>query len=202
MSFYHLFQYIIIGDSGCGKSSLARQFTSNLFELDHIATIGVDFESRTIDIHNDSIKIQIWDTAGQESFRSITRSYYRRANVVFLVYDITDLGTFQHIPNWLDEIGANSHKDIIIVLVGNKKDSSDNRRQVPTLSGNEFAKRNNLLFFETSAKNATDVEYIFVETAKKALLQKKQRIEAGNKTNVIVKEKMKSSVKSRPRCCV
>ena len=110
---------------------------------------------------------------GQESFRSITRSYYRRANVVFLVYDITDLGTFQHIPNWLDEIGANSHKDITIVLVGNKKDSSDNRRQVPTLSGNEFAKRNNLLFFETSAKNATDIEYIFVETAKKALYKKK-----------------------------
>ena len=105
MSFAYTFKYIIVGDSSVGKSCLLLQFTDKRFKLAHDLTIGVEFGSRLVAVDkNVNIKLQIWDTAGQESFRSITRSYYRGAICSLLVYDITRRASFQNCVKWLEEI--------------------------------------------------------------------------------------------------
>lgn len=146
MSYSYLFKYIIIGDTCVGKSCFLLQFTDKRFQHIHDMTIGVEFGSRTIDLNNKNIKLQIWDTvsenivflifllisfffcqAGQESFRSITRSYYRGACSALLVYDITRRETFAHLSRWLDEAKQNSNPDMVIMLVGNKRDLEHKR---------------------------------------------------------------------------
>jgi len=158
-----LFKYIIIGDTGVGKSCLLLQFTDKRFRQQHDLTIGVEFGARTIQIDNKNIKLQIWDTAGQESFKSITRSYYRGAAGALLVYDITRRDTFTHLTRWLEEVRQNGNPDTTIMLIGNKSDQ-DSRRQVTTEEGERFARENGLIFIETSAKTAANVEEAFINT--------------------------------------
>jgi len=166
MSYAYLFKYIIIGDTGVGKSCLLLQFTDKRFRPVHDLTIGVEFGARMVTIDEKSIKLQIWDTAGQESFRSITRSYYRGAAGALLVYDITRRDTFNHLTRWLEEALQNGNKNMTIMLIGNKSDL-EHRRQVTTEEGEQFAKEHGLIFFETSAKTATNVEEAFIQTAQK-----------------------------------
>jgi Ras-related protein Rab-2A len=166
MSYSYLFKYIIIGDTGVGKSCLLLQFTDKRFQPSHDLTIGVEFGARMINIDNLHIKLQIWDTAGQESFRSITRSYYRGAAGALLVYDITRRETFNHLTRWLEEARSNSNSELLIMLIGNKSDLN-HRRQVSVEEGQRFAEENGLIFMETSAKTAFNVEEAFVDTAHK-----------------------------------
>ena len=112
---------IIIGDTGVGKSCLLLQFTDKRFQPVHDLTIGVEFGARMITIDGKQIKLQIWDTAGQESFRSITRSYYRGAAGALLVYDITRRETFNHLTTWLDDARQHSSSNMVIMLIGNKR---------------------------------------------------------------------------------
>eukprot|EP01055_Gregarina_sp_Pseudo9_P000393 Gregarina_sp_Pseudo_9__392@NODE_1257_length_1737_cov_23_869258_g1182_i0_p2_GENE_NODE_1257_length_1737_cov_23_869258_g1182_i0NODE_1257_length_1737_cov_23_869258_g1182_i0_p2_ORF_typecomplete_len211_score20_80Ras/PF00071_22/5_4e67Roc/PF08477_13/9e26Roc/PF08477_13/3_7e03Arf/PF00025_21/2_5e19GTP_EFTU/PF00009_27/9_5e07FeoB_N/PF02421_18/1_1e06Gtr1_RagA/PF04670_12/2_6e06MMR_HSR1/PF01926_23/2e05ATPase/PF06745_13/0_00048RsgA_GTPase/PF03193_16/2_5RsgA_GTPase/PF03193_16/0_12SRPRB/PF09439_10/0_00028AAA_22/PF len=163
--YHYLFKYIIIGDTGVGKSCLLLQFTDKRFRNDHDLTIGVEFGARTVTIDGKQLKLQIWDTAGQESFRSITRSYYRGAAGALLVYDISRRETFNHLTKWLDEVRQNSNVNMTIVLIGNKCDLD--RREVTTEEGAEFAQEHGLIFLETSAKTAQNVEEAFLYTAKK-----------------------------------
>ena len=160
MSYSYLFKYIIIGDTGVGKSCLLLQFIDKRFRHDHDLTIGVEFGSRVSQIDGKDIKLQVWDTAGQESFRSITRSYYRGAACALLVYDITRRDTFQHLANWLQDAIENGNPDMSIILVGNKTDL-EQRRSVSFEEGQRFARDNNLLFVEASAKTASNVEAAF-----------------------------------------
>ena len=113
---------------------------------------------------NQQVKLQIWDTAGQESFRSITRSYYRGAAGALLVYDITRRDTFQHLSRWLEEAKQHAQPIMVILLIGNKNDL-EHRRAVSTEEGKAFADANGLLFMETSAKTAYNVEQAFLKTA-------------------------------------
>jgi len=166
MSYAYLFKYIIIGDTGVGKSCLLLQFTDKRFQPVHDLTIGVEFGARMITIDNRQIKLQIWDTAGQESFRSITRSYYRGAAGALLVYDITRRETFNHLTRWLEEARKNSSSNMVIMLIGNKSDL-DGRRAVSVREGEDFARENGLIFMETSAKTAANVEQAFIKTAEK-----------------------------------
>lgn len=123
MSYAYILKFIIVGDSSVGKSCLLLQFTDNRFKQAHDLTIGVEFGARTLSIDkNTSIKLQIWDTAGQESFRSITRSYYRGAICSLLVYDITRRTSFQNVVRWLEEMREHAYSKMLIILVGNKKD--------------------------------------------------------------------------------
>lgn len=163
--YQYLFKYIIIGDTGVGKSCLLLQFTDKRFRTDHDLTIGVEFGARLIQIDGRQIKLQIWDTAGQESFRSITRSYYRGAAGALLVYDISRRDTFVHLSRWLEEVRQNSNPYMTIILVGNKSDLE--RREVTFQEGQDFARQNNLIFLETSAKTAQNVEEAFILTARK-----------------------------------
>lgn len=174
-SYAYLFKYIIIGDTGVGKSCLLLQFTDRRFTPIHDLTIGVEFGARIITVEDKQLKLQIWDTAGQESFRSITRSYYRGAAGALLVYDITRKETFEHILSWLQDARAHSNSDMSIILVGNKADL-EHRREVPRESGEAFAKEHGLLFLETSAKNNLNVEEAFLATASSIY----QKVKAGD----------------------
>lgn len=164
MSYAYLFKYIIIGDTGVGKSCLLLQFTDKRFQPVHDLTIGVEFGARMINVADKSIKLQIWDTAGQESFRSITRSYYRGAAGALLVYDITRRDTFKHLTRWLEEARQHSQSNMVIMLIGNKNDL-EHRRAVSTEEGKAFADKHGLIFCETSAKTAYNVEQAFIHTA-------------------------------------
>lgn len=118
-----------------------------------------------INIDGKQIKLQIWDTAGQESFRSITRSYYRGAAGALLVYDITRRDTFNHLTTWLDDARQHSSSNMVIMLIGNKSDL-ESRREVKREEGEAFAREHGLVFMETSAKTAAGVEEAFINTAR------------------------------------
>jgi len=164
MSYSYLFKYIIIGDTGVGKSCLLLQFTDKRFQPVHDLTIGVEFGARMVNVEQKQIKLQIWDTAGQESFRSITRSYYRGAAGALLVYDITRRETFNHLLNWLEDARQHANPNMTIMLIGNKSDLT-HRRAVTTEEGAAFAAEHGLVFMETSAKTAHNVEDAFINTA-------------------------------------
>nr|CAH8873550.1 unnamed protein product [Trichobilharzia regenti] len=165
MSYAYLFKYIIIGDTAVGKSCLLLQFTDKRFQPVYDLTIGVEFGARMVNIADKQIKLQIWDTAGQESFRSITRSYYRGAAGALLVYDVTRRDTFNHLASWLQDAQQHASPNMVITLVGNKFDL-DAKREVKQEEGESFAREHKLLFIETSAKTGANVEQAFSVTAR------------------------------------
>jgi Ras-related protein Rab-2A len=152
-------KFIIIGDSSVGKSNLMLQFTEKKFEPNHDITIGVEFGYKMISKDNNVYKLSIWDTAGQEAFNSLTRLFYRNSVGCLLVYDITNRNTYNTIQKRLDDLKENV-EDISIILIGNKNDLVNNR-QVPKEEAELFAKDNNILFFETSAKLGTNVNQAY-----------------------------------------
>ncbi|XP_078440983.1 ras-related protein Rab11D-like [Wolffia australiana] len=156
----HIFKVVLIGDSAVGKSQILARFARNEFSLDSKATIGVEFQTRTLVIQHKSVKAQIWDTAGQERYRAVTSAYYRGALGAMLVYDITRRQSFDHIPRWLEELRSHADKNLVIMLVGNKADLVD-QRSVSTDDATEFAQKEGLFFLETSALEATNIDSAF-----------------------------------------
>merc|ERR1711982_183087 len=138
LPYKYLFKYIFVGDTAVGKSCLLLQFTDKRFQPVHDLTIGVEFGSRTITIDDNQIKLQNWDTAGQESFRSITRSYYRGAAGALLVYDITRRETFHHLSAWLEDAREHANPNMTVMLIGNKSDLAS-KRAVSFEEGQQFA---------------------------------------------------------------
>ena len=165
ISFNYLFKYIIIGDAAVGKSNLLLRYTHGQFKQEYQLTIGVEFGAKNIEIDNKIYRIQIWDTAGTESFRSITRAYYKNSVCALIVYDISNRESFNNIASWIEDCKNQSPKTIFIVLIGNKSDLDD-KRKVTFEEGQELAEKNNMMFFETSAKTGNNVEEIFYESAK------------------------------------
>lgn len=161
-----LFKFIIIGDEAVGKTCLLLQFTDKRYRTAHQVTVGVEFGSRTIEIGHERVKLQCWDTAGQDRFRSIVRSYYRGAAGALLVYDITRRESFEHVTTWLQEAMNNADPELVITLVGNKNDR-DNERQVAFEEGQMFAAKYGLWFLETSAVTGHRVDEAFTVTAQK-----------------------------------
>jgi Ras-related protein Rab-2A len=163
--YQYLFKFIIIGDEAVGKTCLLLQFTDKRYRTTHQVTVGVEFGSRTVEISGKMIKLQCWDTAGQDRFRSIVRSYYRGAAGALLVYDITRRDSFEHVSQWLTEARTNADPDLVITLVGNKCDKGT-ERQVSFEEGHAFAHRNGLYFLETSAVTGHMVDQAFTVTAR------------------------------------
>eukprot|EP00300_Choanocystis_sp_HF-7_P007793 c15516_g1_i2.p1 GENE.c15516_g1_i2~~c15516_g1_i2.p1 ORF type:complete len:203 (+),score=57.62 c15516_g1_i2:94-702(+) len=161
----YLFKLLLIGDSGVGKSCLLLRFADDTYTESYISTIGVDFKIRTIEIEGKTIKLQIWDTAGQERFRTITSSYYRGAHGIIVVYDVTDLESFNNVKNWLHEIDRYAVEGVNKLLVGNKCDLVS-KKQVESNTAKEFADSLAVPFLETSAKTSINVENAFITMAK------------------------------------
>ena len=156
----YLFKILLIGNSNVGKSSLFLRFVDEIWKENFVPTIGVDFKIKSIKIDNKIIKLQIWDTAGQERFRSILSSYYKGANGILLLYDITNVNSFKNLSNWLIDIEKNSSKDVKKILIGNKCDLNE-LRKIPINKGKEFADTYNMKFIETSAKNNVNINECF-----------------------------------------
>lgn len=160
MSYSYLFKYIIIGDTAVGKSCILLQYLDKRFRQDHDLTIGVEFGTKIGKVRERDVKYQIWDTAGQESFRSIARSYYRGAACALVVYDISRYESFSNLETWLSDALENGNPNMVILLVGNKSDL-ESRRSVSYEEGERFSKRHHMPFVETSAKTGVNIDEVF-----------------------------------------
>jgi len=156
----YLFKIVLIGDSGVGKSNLLSRFTRNEFNLESKSTIGVEFATKSITVNNKRLKAQIWDTAGQERYRAITSAYYRGAVGALLVYDISKRQSYDNVIRWLKELRDHADSNIVICLVGNKKDLR-HLRQVNTDDAKQFCTQERLFFIETSALADSNVNVAF-----------------------------------------
>ena len=154
------FKIVIVGDSGVGKTNLAKRFIQNTFSSNTLATVGVEFFSNTYYVNDKLIKIEMWDTAGQERYKSITSAYYKGAMGALLVYDVTNQATFNNIERWYNEIRDFSSKDIQIIMIGNKTDLKDNIVISTEMSQNKAADLE-IPVVETSALNASNVKEAF-----------------------------------------
>ena len=165
------FKILTIGESGVGKTCVLRRFVENKFLKNHLATIGIDFKTKTLNINNQEIKLKIWDTAGQERFRNITTQYYKGADGIVLVYDVTDEASFEKIRDWMDQISSNTqHDEIGLVLLGNKCDMDP--RVVTEDMGNKMAEDLKISYFETSALTGQGIKEAF-EKLTRDIMQKK-----------------------------
>ena len=159
------FKIIIIGDSNVGKSSLAIKAIKNKFDPGYSATLGFEYYSFFIKIENQIIKLQIWDTCGQEIYQSLITNFYRNSSLAIMVYAINNRDSFEHIDNWLKEIKINNNPDAKIFLIGNKQDLEEERK-ISYEEGKNFANELDFLkFFEASAKNGFNAKEIFIEAA-------------------------------------
>ena len=155
---------ILIGDSNVGKTSLVNRFMGYDFESNYKCTISADFKIKSISISSEiGAELTVWDTCGQERFRSMTRQYFKDAQGIVLVYDVGELESFNNLSVWLKEIKNNSNKDPEIVLVGNKIDLED--RKVTKEKGMRFAEKNNLMYVESSSKEGINVDSPFEKLA-------------------------------------
>ena len=163
---------MLIGDSAVGKTCLLVRFKDNTFlSGTFISTVGIDFRNKVVDVDGTKVKLQIWDTAGQERFRSITRAYYRDAQALLLLYDVTNKSSYDNIRAWLAEISEYAQEDVVIMLLGNKADLTS-QRVVRVEDGEQLAKEYNCAFMETSAKTGMNVELAFTAVARDLKLKK------------------------------
>ncbi len=160
-NYQYQFRLILIGDSTVGKSSLLRQFKEGAYSPDISLTVGVDFHARLIHVDGQAIKLQLWDTAGQDRFRAIVRAYYRNAVGGLLVFDITNRESFANLTVWFEDAQQNAERHhLVFVLVGNKTDQQ-RHREVSKEEGMKYAEDHDMEYIETSAKSATNVEEAF-----------------------------------------
>ncbi|XP_072285356.1 ras-related protein Rab-6A-like isoform X4 [Pyxicephalus adspersus] len=158
------FKLVFLGEQSVGKTSLITRFMYDSFDNTYQATIGIDFLSKTMYLEDRTVRLQLWDTAGQERFRSLIPSYIRDSTIAVVVYDITNLNSFQQTSKWIDDMRTERGSDVIIMLVGNKMDLPD-KRQITTEEGEQRAKELSVMFVETSAKIGYNVKQLFRRVA-------------------------------------
>ena len=154
------YKLIFLGDQGVGKSCILNRFMNDTFTEEYQATIGLDFQSKNVQIDNQDIHLLLYDTAGQEKFRSLIPMYTRDANIILLVYEVTSKDSFLHLNHWLNDLTTVKKDEVIFVVVGNKTDLED-KREVSREEGEQFAKDNDYLFAEVSAKNGKGFQDLF-----------------------------------------
>ena len=164
-SFDMSFKLIVIGDSGVGKSCLTNNAIKNTFDDAYNATVGFEFFTFNIRLNGKVVKLQIWDTCGQELYRSLITNFYRNSSLAMMVYSINSKESFDNVEMWLRELRTHSNPDVKVFLIGNKSDL-EAEREVTTEQGENFYKQNNLsLFMESSAKTGFNTQKIFVKAA-------------------------------------
>ena len=204
VNFDYLYKYIIIGDAYVGKSNLLLRYAHGQFRPDYQLTIGVEFGAKNIKIKDKIYRIQIWDTAGTESFRSVTRGYYKSSVCALVVYDIANRESFNNINDWIEDCKNQSPKTIFFVLVGNKSDLED-KRQIMKEDGEEKAKSFNLGFIETSACSGDNIDQAFdimlKEVLKKYVVENdiNDEFEASGGKNIELDKKDNKTKKKK--CC-
>ena len=180
-NYQYIFKLILIGNSGVGKSCILQRYMKHTFEEKYKCTIGVDFLMKSLTINGKTVKLQLWDTAGQEKYKSMVSSYYRGANVALIVFDITSHASFDALPIWIENFYKNGPEQKNIILIGNKKDLEESR-QVTQEEAQTFSEMNNMMYFETSAKEGDNIDYVFTFAAEKLL----EFYSANNNNNAII----------------
>ena len=154
------YKLIFLGDQNVGKSCILNRFMNDTFTEEYQATIGLDFQSKNVQIDNQDIHLLLYDTAGQEKFRSLIPMYTRDSNIILLVYEINNKDSFIHLPDWLNDLSNVNKEDVIFALVGNKIDLEE-KRQVSTEEGKNYADQNGFIFHEVSAKTGEGFSELF-----------------------------------------
>ncbi|KAJ3275436.1 hypothetical protein HK104_003895 [Borealophlyctis nickersoniae] len=175
----YIYNVIMIGDSGVGKTNLMYSFTDAAFDAESKSTIGVEFRWKIVAVGGKRIRVHVWDTAGQERYRAITSSYYRGANGAMIVYDISKRNTFDNLNRWLKDMRDQTETGIPIMLVGNKSDLTESRA-VATEEAKEFAEQNELFFLETSALNSSNVQLAFRNIVEEIYNRNSRKMEVSN----------------------
>ena len=165
INFHYLLKFVIIGDSGVGKSNILLRYIYNSFSEEFKTTVGVEFGAKNIEIDKKVYRIQIWDTAGQENFRSIARAYYKNSVCACVVYDISKHSSFEDIQVWIDDCTKQTAKSVLLFLIGNKNDLND-EREVSYEEGEAYAKAHKMMFLEASAKTGNNINEIFERSVK------------------------------------
>ncbi len=209
--FDFLIKIVLIGDTSVGKSNLLSRYVRNNFDEESKGTIGVDFAAKQIIINGKKIKVQIWDTAGQEKFRAIIKSYYNNAHGFVVVYDVTKESSFLHLKNWIQILEENSIKDPKILMIGNKIDL-EAEREVSPFDGEEMAKQHKSYFMETSAKTNPDncvekafqilIENIFFELEKSEEKLIKEGMSAIQQNNARKSSLSQMKSNDKKSCCL
>ena len=168
----YLFKVLLLGDSDVGKSSLILRYTEETFSSKLVNSIGVDFKMKKKEIDGKVIKVQIWDTAGHERFRAITYSYYRGANAIIIVFDLSDKKSFISITEWLKQIEKHAKENVYKFLVGNKSDLVEERK-VSFKEAKDYADEHDLPYIETSAKEGININELFESSIKTFLSNNK-----------------------------
>ena len=189
---------LTLGETTVGKTSLLNKFTENTFSKTQFATIGIDFKLKKININGKTIELKIWDTAGQERYRNLTKQYYKGADGILLIFDLTKKETFLKINDWIDQLNSHFNQDeISIILIGNKKDLSD--REISYEEGNQRGKELNILYFETSAKTGENVNEAFNSLTNEILKKKGIFLERNNSLQINQKKFLQKT--SKKSCC-
>ena len=166
----YFFKLLIIGDSNVGKQPFLSRFIDDSFTATYFPTVGLDVKIKIINFQNKNVKLHITDMAGEERFRSVTKTYYKGSHGIILMYDVTDRNSFKNIRNWMKQIEANADKSIRKVLVGHKCDEPD--RVVTEEEGKKLAEDFNIGFFESSAKSNKNVNEVFYYLVKEIFIEK------------------------------
>jgi small GTP-binding protein len=189
---------LTLGETTVGKTSLLNKFTENTFSKTQFATIGIDFKLKKININGKTIELKIWDTAGQERYRNLTKQYYKGADGILLIFDLTKKETFLKINDWIDQLNSHFNQDeISIILIGNKKDLSD--REISYEEGNQRGKELNILYFETSAKTGENVNEAFNSLTNEILKKKGIFLDRNNSLQINQKKFLQKT--SKKNCC-
>lgn len=196
----------LVGDYAVGKSSLMNTFVKGEEQSRHDSTIGVDFNHKILKYENHTFKLHIWDTAGQEKFRAIVKSYYRELNVVLFIYDKTNPESFKNLEKWLLEVETLNKNKKVKIIIGNKKDL-DKDRVIPIKNILKFTKENNLIHMETSVKDQKSVDLVFdklLEILHEKLLSKDIELKTYipyDELNMIENKKVKKK-NIDSKCCI
>ena len=196
---------LTLGDSNVGKSCLALRFMGQKFDDHPFPTIAIDFKAKIINFNNTPIKVLIWDTAGQEKYQSMAKTYYNGANGIMLVFDISAKKSFDRIEFWLKELEENERfENLFIVLVGNKVDLNNNR-EVSFEEADNYAKQHNINYYEVSAKTNQGVDQMFddlINGATKKLFSNTSKNEGNNQVlDYLEEEKKNKKNEQRDKCC-
>ena len=189
------YKIMVLGESKVGKTSLIKRYTKDQFGGVYLTTVGMDFQDKIIEIEDKKVRLQVWDTAGQERFRNVTKSYFQSSQGLLVVYDITDKDSFENINFWMENVKKNAPENVKLILVGNKCDLA-NERKVTIEDGENKARNYNIKFFESSAKDGTNVNELFFYLANEIYQDEKTKGKENKKT-----VQLDSKKKGKKGCC-